>query len=221
MVPMVLLIVPLNHIFGASNIPGLTRLFTGTLLRLTGSKLRFRVSDKLEKNKSYLFVQNHVNHFDFVMLNNTIPHYTQGVELKKHFSYPFYGWFMKSRGTIPVEPMKKSSLLTMQKGFEEEVNKGHSILGFPEGTRTLDGKVGKFRHGLYYIALDMGLPIVPVAVTGTYQMMRKGSLVIRPWQTITVHVLDPIDVSGLDRGKAPELAKQTEEMIAAIVNPTV
>lgn len=109
----------------------------------------------------------------------------------------------------------------MQKGFEEEVNKGHSILGFPEGTRTLDGKVGKFRHGLYYIALDMGLPIVPVAVTGTYQMMRKGSLVIRPWQTITVHVLDPIDVSGLDRGKAPELAKQTEEMIAAIVNPTV
>ena len=87
------------------------------------------------------------------------------------------------------------------------------ILAFPEGTRTRTGRVGKFRRGLFYLAQEMSLPIVPVTVLGMYEVMRTGSWVMRPG-TVTVHCDAPVITAGVLRESVPELAERVRRVIS-------
>jgi 1-acyl-sn-glycerol-3-phosphate acyltransferase len=196
----------------------INRLYCRGQLLLTGNSWRADVHPSVDPNKAYLFAQNHINHFDHVVLYNATPHFKQGLELESHFKYPVYGWFMKSRGTIPVRPGSQGQTPAIMNRMREEIERGHSILTFPEGTRTLDGRVGTFRRGVFYIARDLGIPVVPVAVTGMYNVMRKGSWLIRPGHTITVHVCEPISTEGLTDEAIPAFAKRVETEVANHVN---
>jgi len=196
----------------------LNRLYCRGQLLLTGSSWRAEVHPEVDPKANYLFAQNHTNHFDHVVLYNATPHFKQGLELESHFKYPVYGWFMKSRGTIPVRRGSQGQTPEIMNHMREELKRGHSILTFPEGTRTLDGRVGKFRKGVFFIARDLGIPVVPVAVTGMYNVMRKGSWLIRPGYEITVHVCKPIPTQGLTDEELPAFAKRAEVEVAKHVN---
>lgn len=191
----------------------LQRFFAKWQLRTTFSRSEFWVHPSVDPKRSYLFAQNHTNHFDFVFMNNATPHYKQGVELESHFKIPFYGWYMKARGGIPVRPGKQGQTPEVMAHMRREVDAGHAILVFPEGTRTLDGRVGRFRTGSFFIARDLGIPVCPVSVTGAYDLMRKGSLVIRPGNTITTYVDEPIETKGLPDSAIPELAAHVEGVV--------
>lgn len=196
----------------------LNRAYCRGQLLLTGSSWRADVHPKVDPKAAYLFAQNHINHFDHVVLYNATPHFKQGLELESHFKYPVYGWFMKSRGTIPVRPGSQGQTPAIMNRMRAEVARGHSILTFPEGTRTQNGRVGTFRKGVFYIARDLGVPVVPVAITGMYNVMRKGSWLIRPGYSITVHVCEPISTQGLTDEDIPSFAKQVENEVAKHVD---
>ena len=83
--------------------------------------------------------------------------------------------------------------------------RGSSLLVFPEGTRTLDGRLGEFQPGVFRIVQQLGAPIVPVTVTGMYRVMRKGSYLIRPGYDVTVYCDAPIETAGVGRSRLPEL----------------
>jgi 1-acyl-sn-glycerol-3-phosphate acyltransferase len=153
-----------------------------------------------------------------VALYTATPHFKQGIELESHFDYPFYGWFMKARGTIPVPKDRQGALDALRRAVREEVDKGHSILGFPEGHRTLTGRVGPFYDGIFRIAIELGVPVVPVAVTGLYDVLHKGSLLIRPGNVITVFVERPILTEGLTEDDIGALRDQVREVITARVD---
>jgi len=208
----------LNATIGPERIEKLSRVYTRTQIALTGSRYRSVVHPDVDPKGAYLFAQNHTNHFDHVTLYAATPHFKQGVELESHFSYPFYGWFMKARGTIPVRPGSKGQTPEILARFRSEVEKGHSILAFPEGTRTLDGRVGRFRTGTFFIARDLGIPIVPVAVTGMYDVMRKGSYLLRPGYEVTVYVERPIPTAGVRDDEIPALAAEVQRVVAARVD---
>lgn len=214
LVPMTLL----NATIGAERIERISRVYTRTQVALTGSRWRAVVHPDVDPRGVYLFAQNHTNHFDHVTLYAATPHFKQGVELESHFDYPVYGWFMKARGTIPVRPGSKGQTPEILGRFQSEVEKGHSILAFPEGTRTADGRVGRFRTGTFFIARDLGIPIVPVAVTGMYDVMRKGSYLLRPGHTVTVYVEKPIPTAGLRDDEIPALAAEAQRVVAARVD---
>lgn len=219
MVPMLTTMTALNAtILPSHRTERLNRLYCRGQVALTGSRWKAVVHPDVDPTQPYMFAQNHTNHFDHVVLYPATPHFKQGLELEKHFKYPVYGWFMKARGTIPVRSGKEGQTPEIMANMQAEIDRGHSILAFPEGHRTLDGRVGPFRKGVFYIARDLGLPIAPVAVTGMYRVMRKGSWLIRPGHDVTVYVDKPIPTKGLPDSAIPELADQVRSVIAGRVD---
>jgi len=148
------------------------------------------------------------------------PHFKQGVELASHFEVPFYGWFMRQRGTVPVyrdRPLQEAQR-SLTDGVRSEVAKGHSILVFPEGTRTRNGRVGPFRNGLFRIAHDLELPIVPVSVVGMFEVMRKGEPYVHPGRRVTVYLDQPVETRGVPKHDLPQLVQQVHRTIAGRVD---
>lgn len=175
----------------------LYRVYSAIQLGLLGTRFRHHRHPAVDPERPYFFFQNHVNHFDFISCHNTSPHYRQGIELASHFKYPLYGPFMKSRGTVAVYPGQGGQSERLREDIRREMDRGRSILGFPEGTRTTTGRVGPFRKGLFMIARDLGQAIVPTTVTGMYEVMRKGSVMLRPGYEINVYMDEPIEMAGL------------------------
>ncbi len=191
----------------------LNRLYCWGQVRLTGSTWRSVVHPAVDPDRQYMFCQNHVNHFDHCTMYNATPHFKQGIELARHFEYPVYGWFMRQRGTIPVHPRAKDGLDRLRESMRAEVEQGHSILAFPEGTRTRDGHVKPFKKGLFVVARDLGLPIVPVAVTGMQDVMRADSWLIHPGRTVTVYCEEPVETAGVPDDEIPALMERVRDPI--------
>jgi 1-acyl-sn-glycerol-3-phosphate acyltransferase len=196
----------------------LERLYCRLQLALTFNRQRQQVHPAVDPGAQYIFIQNHSSHLDHVAMYTATPHFKQGIELESHFDYPFYGWFMKARGTIPVPKDRAGALGALRKAIRAEVDAGHSILGFPEGHRTKTGQVGPFYDGLFRIAIELGIPIAPVAVTGLYEVLHKGSLVIRPGNVVTAYVEEPIQTEGLGEDDIAGLRDRVQNLIAARVD---
>ena len=196
----------------------LERLYCRLQLMLTFNKQSHQVHPSVDAGTQYFFIQNHTSHLDFVAMDNATPHFKQGIELETHFDNPFYGWFMKARGTIPVPKDRKDVLQTLLRAVRAEIAADHSILGFPEGHRTLTGQVGRFHTGLFRVAIELGVPVVPVTVTGLYEVLHKGSLLIRPGNEVIVYVDEPISTEGLTVEDAPALRDRVRNIIAARVD---
>jgi 1-acyl-sn-glycerol-3-phosphate acyltransferase len=183
-------------------------------IRLTGSRWKAEVHPDVDPVRPYVFVHNHTNHLDFVFMHNATPHYKRGLELESHFRYPVYGPMMKIRGGIGVRPGANGQTPEILKTMREALRDGHSILAFPEGHRTLDGRLGRFRRGVFFLARDLDLPVVPVTVTGAYDLMRKGSLVMRPGHTLGVHLDAPIETSGMRDEEVVALAHRVHAQMS-------
>jgi 1-acyl-sn-glycerol-3-phosphate acyltransferase len=218
MAPMLGSMTVLQQLLSPERLEPLSRLYTRGQIALTGSKWRAVVHPEVDPHEVYMFAQNHTNFFDHVTMYNATPHFKQGLELESHFGVPVYGRFMKSRGTIPVPKDRRRRVETIRRRMQQEVEKGRSILTFPEGTRTLSGRVGPFRTGVFRVARDLGIPVVPVAVTGMYDVMRKGSWIIRPGHTVTVYVERPIPTKNLGNDEIAEVAEQARSVVAARVD---
>lgn len=194
----------LHRFFSAEQLEGMSRLYTRGQILLTGSRLRHVVHPGIAHNRPYMFFQNHINHLDHCTMYNATPHIKQGLELEAHFKYPIYGEFMRRRGTIPVKRGGSGNPELVQH-MGRELQAGNSLLVFPEGTRTLTGRLGDFRSGVFRIAQQLGASIVPVTVTGMYRVMRKGSLMIRPGHEVTVYCDAPIEASEYAEDELPAL----------------
>lgn len=218
MVPAMLGFTAAYKTLGSHRVDAATRWYIRTQLDLLFVKWRAEVHPDVDPNQQYIFCQNHINHFDHLSMYNSTSHFKQGVELESHFKYPIYGWFMKARGTVPVPANKTARTEAIFEGMKAELEAGRSILAFPEGTRTLNGRVGQFRRGVFVMAQRLGVPIVPVAVTGMYDLMRKGSLVIRPGQEVTVHVEKPVLVAGRGPDEVAAIAAETRAAITKHVD---
>lgn len=215
---MLSLLTILYRFVGPDRVQFLERFYSRTQLALTFNRQVHHVHPDVDPETQYIFIQNHTSHLDHVAMYTATPHFKQGIELETHFDYPVYGWFMKARGTIPVPKDRQGALEALRRAVREEVDRGHSILGFPEGHRTLTGRVGKFYDGIFQIAIELGVPIVPVAVTGLYDVLHKGSLVIRPGHVISVFVEEPITTDGLTEDDIEALRDRVRDVISARVD---
>lgn len=196
----------------------ITRVYTRGQVALTLCRWKAEVDPAVKPDGVYLFVQNHVNVLDHCTMYNATPHFKQGMELAKHFDLPFYGPFMKSRGTIPVVPNDQAAMLKLRRGMRKELDAGHSLLAFPEGTRTRDGRVAPFREGLFHLARGLKVEIVPVAITGMWEVLPTGGWVMRPFQDVTVHVMAPIPTADLKRSDVPDLVERVRAPIVEKVD---
>lgn len=195
----------------------LQRTFCRRIVFLSGARVEVIRSPGFDPQRTCFFMVNHVNLFDPFMLYCAIPQYVRGWELESHFKIPAYGWLMKRFGNVPVPDVRRSSdLKRMWRLTQDAVDGGTSLIIFPEAKRSRDGHVDGFEDGGFRVAQQLGIPIVPVSLVGSFQHHRTGHWMLWP-ATITVHLHDIIETKGMTKRDVPALRDRVREVISAPV----
>src|SRR6202158_4322417 len=195
----------------------LQRAFSRRIVFLSGARVEVVRSPGFDPKRTCFFMVNHVNLFDPFMLYCAIPQYVRGWELESHFKIPAYGWLMKRFGNVPVpDTIRPSDLKRLWRMTKDALGRGTSLIVFPEARRTRDGHVGEFKDGVFRIALQLGIPIVPVSIVGSFTHHRTGNWMLWP-STITVHLHDTIVTAGLSKKDSAALRDRVEQIVSGPV----
>jgi len=147
-------------------------------LFLYGIKVNLSGNKNIEKGKGYIYVSNHLSYLDILVLLATIPDNIRMVYKSEISRIPIFGWAMLACGFISINRSNiKSAMRSLEKGAEK-VKKGLSVLIFPEGTRSPDGKTAEFKRGMFLLAEASGADIIPVSISGTYELLPKNSTLV-------------------------------------------
>jgi len=197
---------------------GPQRWMSRNVIRLAGARVEVRRSPGFDPNRVCFFVSNHVNLFDPFVLNSVVPQLLRGLELESHFRIPVYGWLMKRFGNVPVpEVNRPSDLKRMWRLTRAALDRGVSLVVFPEGGRTITGRVGPFRDGVFRMARDFGTPITPVSIVGAFTFNRKTSWMLRR-STIVVWLHETIETGSCNKREVDELRDRVWKAVAAPVH---
>ena len=188
----------------------------GLCARLTLSRIRVIHAPGFDPHRRSVFAQNHVSMLDGHVACLAISHEFCGVMNAWHFHIPGYGWIMRTTLGIPVFPHKDGRTAEVTAAARNRVERGLSILVFPEGHRTRDGQVKEFKRGMFFMARDAEIPMVPIAVRGIREVNGKGSYLFRPG-TITIYVGEQVETKGLSDDEVRVLAVRMREQIAHFV----
>jgi 1-acyl-sn-glycerol-3-phosphate acyltransferase len=165
-----------------------------TALRIAGVKVAVEGREKLGLASSYIFMSNHVSNLDAPAVVPALPGRTSLLVKKELFRVPILGWAMRMASLIPVDRSDRESAIASIGRAAEVMKAGLYMTIFPEGTRSADGRLLPFKKGPFHLAIDSGVPIVPVTVLDTQNMMPKGGIRIHPG-TARVIFHEPIDPS--------------------------
>lgn len=194
---------------------GAQRMLCRVTAKLAGVKLRVRHAAGYDPGRTCFLVSNHVNLFDPFVLYASIPQFFRGLELESHFHIPVYGWMMKRFGNVPVpNDHSPTELKRMWRMTRAALDSGVSLVAFPEGARTLDGRVRPFKDGVFRMAVQFGTPIVPVSMVGAFEFNRKTSWMLRPGQ-VDVYLHDMIETKGLRKEDVAELRERVQRIVSA------
>jgi 1-acyl-sn-glycerol-3-phosphate acyltransferase len=199
----------------------LQRTFCRRIIFFSGAKIKVVRSPGFDPQKTSFFISNHVNLFDPFALYCAIPQFVRGWELESHFNIPIYGWLMKRFGNVPVPDVRRpSDLRRMWRLTREAINGGTSLIVFPEAKRTRDGRVDEFQDGAFRVAQQLEIPIVPVSIVGSIQHHRTGHWMFWP-ATISVHLHDTIDTSGMSKEEVPGLRERVRDLVKGSVEESL
>ena len=199
----------------------LQRAFCRRIAFLSGARVEVRRSPGFDPQRTSFFMVNHVNVFDPFILYCAIPQLVRGWELESHFKIPAYGWLMKRFGNVPVPDVRRpSDLKRMWRLTQDAIDGGTSLIIFPEAKRTRDGHVSEFQDGGFRVAQQLGVPIVPISLVGSFHHHRTGHWMLWP-ATVTVVLHDTIDTKGLRKEDVPALRERIREIISAPVEASL
>jgi 1-acyl-sn-glycerol-3-phosphate acyltransferase len=149
--------------------------------------------------RAVVYMSNHQSHLDIPMLYATLPSPTIRMLGKAElFRIPLWGRAVRAAEFIEVDRSNHARALKSIEQAARLVREGVSIYLAPEGTRSIDGRIGKLKKGGFHLAIGTGAPIVPVAIRGTIDILPRGGKVMRSGQRVSVQIGRPIDVEGRD-----------------------
>jgi 1-acyl-sn-glycerol-3-phosphate acyltransferase len=195
------------------------RVFFRNILRLAGVRFEVRRARGFDPQRTTLFVSNHVNIFDPFVIYSAIPQFVRGFELASHFKIPAYGWMMGRFGNVPVpddDNRSRAAIEEMVRKAKRSFDSGISLIAFAEGSRTRDGHVGPFQKGVFRLAIQFGVPIVPMSIVGSYEFHRTGDWMLYPGK-ITVFLHDTIETRAMKKEMAEELRDRVQAIVSAPV----
>ena len=191
------------------------------LIRLAGAQVEVRRSPGFDPHSVCFFVSNHVNLFDPFVLYCATPQFIRGLELESHFRIPVYGWLMKRFGNVPVPDVNRpTDLKRTWRMTQAALERGVSLVVFPEGSRTITGRVGPFHNGVFRMAQDFGTPITPVSIVGSFTFHRKTSWILRR-STIVVWLPDTIETSSYGKAEVPELRERVWKEVSGPIHASM
>lgn len=181
--------------------------------KVLGMNIEVYGIEGINKKSAYVFMANHLSIIDGPLLFMIIPQYVRVLLKKEVFRIPIIGQGMRHVGFIPVD---RKTLIGGKRSIDKASRlikeKGYSFLIFPEGTRSRNGKIQTFKRGGFFLALNTQVPIVPVTIKGTYELMPRGSFFVKRGK-IRVFFHPPHPVQGFDRSNMPQLINKVQKTI--------
>ena len=183
----------------------------------SGLRLESEVAQGVDSNRPVVYMANHQSLFDIPVLFVTLPGQARMLAKESLFRIPIFGWAIRLGGFISIDRQDRSRAKESINTAVDRLRSGTSALIFPEGTRSLDGRLAAFQRGGVLLALKSGLPIVPVGIEGTLEVQRKNSFAIRPHH-VTVRYGEPIEMDGLGIRDRAALSDRVREAVAQLAN---
>ena len=188
------------------------RIWAWIILFLIGIKVRVEGLDRLDPDKSYVFMANHGSMFDILVLQAHFTHNFRWLAKRFLFRIPIFGWAMSSVGNISVDRRNPRKAVKSVLAAAKVIRGGTSVMVFPEGTRSHDGRLDRFIEGGFVLAIKSGRPVVPVTILGTYAIMPRQTLRIRRGR-VRIVIDEPMDTQGLRTPDKGDLAARVRGVI--------
>jgi 1-acyl-sn-glycerol-3-phosphate acyltransferase len=190
-------------------------IFGKALLLLGGIRVSVQGLENIPKGTAVILMPNHQGHWDYPILFSLIPLRFAFVMKKELFKVPLLGSYWRRAGYFSIDrEAGRSALETLEKVIKA-IKAGESVLVFPEGTRTWDGQIGQFKRGAFMVAAQAHVPIVPIAISGSFEIMRRHSWLIKPGE-VRVKVGPPLNFVINDETDKDELLKEIERVKSII-----
>lgn len=190
-----------------------------TMLWATGARVEPVGLDHAAADQPCIFAVNHASNLDIWAVLPSLPAQAKFVAKASLFRWPFIGWAMTRCGYIPIDRGRRQSAIQSLELAAARIRAGRSVIVFPEGTRSRDGALQPFKKGPFYLALRAGVPVVPVAISGSWDVLRPGDWRVRPGR-VRVRFLPPIDVQPyLPDGHVALLAATHSAIAHALAQP--
>lgn len=184
------------------------------LLRAARIEVETHGREHIVPHESYVVMSNHQSHFDIPVVFQALGIPMRMVAKRELFGIPIMGAAMRYSGFIEVDRARHTKAVRSLSLARERMQRDEtSVWIAPEGTRSLDGKLGKFKRGGFHLAIDAGLRILPVSVDGTLRVHRAGDKVVHKDQDVRVSIRSPLDAPAFGRERCDELVSAVRESI--------
>ncbi len=205
--------VPMRH---GSIYEKVQRLWGRALVLGGGVRLRVHGGEHMSQRDACVYVANHVSWFDVFCLAAVLPRWSfvAKQELRK---IPIFGRGAEAVGTIFVERRSRKSATAMYEKAALRINEGASVVVFAEGTRGDEYALRPFKKGSFVLAMTAGVPIIPVVIVGTREVMPRGQWLVHSG-VVNIHVLDPIPTAGLQFSDRERLVAQVWSSMASAMH---
>jgi 1-acyl-sn-glycerol-3-phosphate acyltransferase len=174
--------------------------------------------ENIDRSETYVMVANHMSLLDILVLFRLFVHF-KWVSKQENFKVPLVGWNMRLNGYIPLKRGDRESVAAMMAQCVRALNRGSSIMMFPEGTRSFDGRLKPFKPGSFDLALKTQRPILPIVIEGSAEALPKRGFLLRGHHPITVTILEPIPYTSFADASVQQLSDEVRGRIAAALPP--
>ncbi|MBW1979851.1 MAG: 1-acyl-sn-glycerol-3-phosphate acyltransferase [Deltaproteobacteria bacterium] len=210
-----LITIPIAFVTKSGRIPHLiARFWSRCLLLASGIRLEVEGLENIDPQQSYVFAANHQSQFDIFALLVSLPVQFRWLAKAELFRIPIFGSAMKGAGYIPIDRSDRKAAFKSIDVAAAQVRRGTSIVIFPEGTRSVDGKLRSFKKGGFFLAIKSKRPIVPISISGSHKILAKGSFRVHSG-TITIKIGKPIATASLNpqdrEWLIPEIRRRIQE----------
>lgn len=183
---------------GSPRVEAALRSWSNMWMRMTKIDLHVEGGEDLDPSTSYVVVPNHLSNYDIMLCFLAVPVPIRFLAKKELFKYPLLSQAMRAIGCVEVDRAARSQAVeTINRQAALVRSRNHSLLVYAEGTRSRDGELKPFKKGAFAIASGSGMPIVPVGIIGSRDIVPPGTIKIKRHQTVTVRIGTPItDTAG-------------------------
>lgn len=194
---------------------GFARLWSKIILGTIGVHVQVEGLDKIDTSKPQVYVVNHLSALDIPVLYLHLPFQFRILAKKELFRYPFMGWHLRRSGQIPVVLENPKASVRSLNLAVAAIKHGNSLVIFPEGGRSPDGQLHAFMGGAFYAAVKAQVDVVPIALVGTYEILKMNTWHIKPGP---VHMLvgQPIHTLGLSTRDIAKITEQGQKAISEL-----
>ena len=215
-VPLILvgLLFVISVILAPSKMNTFGRLTSISVLKLLF--INFKIKGTIPKDRPMILMFNHSSFIDPFLFAYASPGKTTGITAVENYKYPVFGWMLKKWRAIPIDRSSISKAKESIRKGEEALKDGYNVIILPEGTRTMNGKIRKFKKGGFHMAVNINAPILPIGSKGAYEFKPKNRWYIKPGRvTLNVgEIIEPeefeiLGINGLTENVRDQFQKLT------------